>query len=103
MIDLTPIFNMIIALLAALAARYLVPWLRANTTAKQREHMMAWAKVAVAAAQQIYHQQDGSVRLQYALEFMEAQGFDIETESVRDVIESEVLKLHQGLVIGDDC
>lgn len=97
MIDLTPIFNLLIAVLAAVAARYLIPWLSANTTARQRENMLAWAKVAVAAAQQLYHQFDGEQRLQYALSLMEEQGFDIETSIVRDAIESEVLKLHQQL------
>ena len=102
MIDLTPVFNLVIAVLAALAARYLIPWLSANTTTKQREHLLAWARVAVAAAQQLYHQYDGERRLQYALGLMEEQGFDIETSAVRDAIEAEVLKLNQGLVSSDD-
>lgn len=97
MIDITPIINVLIALLAAVAMRYLVPWVRANTTDKQRKHLLAWAQVAVQAAQQLYHQCDGEIRLNYALELMEEQGFDVNTSSVRDAIEAEVLKLHQQL------
>ena len=33
MIDLTPVFNAVIALAAALATAFLIPWIRSKTTA----------------------------------------------------------------------
>ena len=102
MIDLTPIINAVIALLAALATAYLIPWIKAHTTAKQREDLLVWVDIAVSAAQQLYHQADGADRLQYALEVLEAKGFDIDDVAVQDAVEAAVLKLHQGLVKTDD-
>lgn len=102
MIDLTPIINAGIAVLAAIATAYLVPWLKSKTTANQREDLLAWVDIAVSAAQQLFHQFDGEKRLEYALGLLEVQGFDINDDAVRDAVEAAVLKLHQGLVKTDD-
>ena len=103
MIDLTPIINAGIAILAAIATAYIVPWLKSKTTANQREDLLVWVDIAVQAAQQLYYQADGAQRLNYALEVLEAKGFDIDDVAVQDAIEAAVLKLHQGLVKSDDC
>lgn len=103
MIDLTPLINAIIALLAAIILRYVIPWVNAQTTAKQRENVLAWVDVAVAAAQQLYYHLDGETRLQYALDFLKQKGFDVEDDVILDAVEAAVLKLHQGLVKNDDC
>ena len=42
MIDLTPIVNAMIALAAAVATAFLIPWIRSKTTAEQREDLLAW-------------------------------------------------------------
>lgn len=54
MIDLTPIINAAILLVAALVTTFLVPWIKANTDEKQREELLLWACVAVNAAEQLY-------------------------------------------------
>ncbi|MBR4855120.1 MAG: hypothetical protein IKU94_00650 [Bacteroidaceae bacterium] len=97
MIDITPLINVLIALFATVVASFVLPWVSVNTTAKQRENLVKWAEIAVAAAQQLYHQESGTDRLEYALELMESKGFNIDDGSVRDAIEAAVLKLHQGL------
>lgn len=102
MIDLTPIINAVIMILASIATAYFVPWLKSNTTAKQREDLLVWVDIAVMAAQQLYHQYDGAQRLDYALSLLEVKGFDINDDTVRDAVEAAVLKLHQGLVKTDD-
>lgn len=98
MIDLTPIINAVIAILAAVATAYFVPWLKSKTTANQREDLLVWVDIAVQAAQQLYYQADGARRLDYALGLLEAKGFDIDDAAVQDAVEAAVLKLHQGLV-----
>lgn len=102
MIDLTPLMNAIIAFLAAIILRYVIPWVNAQTNAKQRENVLAWVDVAVAAAQQLYYHLDGETRLQYALDFLKQKGFDIEDDVILDAVEAAVLKLHQGLVSDND-
>lgn len=97
MIDLTPFIKTAIFLLCCILMRYVVPWLKANTTAKEREDLLTWARIAVYAAQQLFYQEDGTVRLKYALELMEAKGFDINDSAVLDAVEAAVLKLHNSL------
>lgn len=102
MIDLTPIINAVIVILAAIAVRYVVPWIIENTDAKERENLLKWAEIAVYAAQQLYYQKDGAYRLEYALEVLEGKGFDIDDAAVRDAVEAAVLKLHSELVMVDE-
>lgn len=97
MIDLTPLINAAILLVAALIGAYLVPWLKSRTSAEQREDLLKWVDIAVAAAQQLYHQCGGDVRLKYALELLQSKGFDVNDSAVQDAVEAAVLKLHQQL------
>ena len=97
MIDLTPVMNAIIAILAALAVRYLVPCISAHTTEKRREDLLVWVDIAVRAAQQMFYQANGSERLEYVLDYLEDKGFDVDDQSVRNAIEAAVLELHQSL------
>ena len=100
-IDLTAVVSAVVALLGALTARYLLPWLQARTTAQQREHLLAWAEIAVSAAQQLYHQSNGERRLLHALGVLEEQGFDVDGEQVRATVEAAVLKLHKEMEYGN--
>ena len=96
-IDLTPLIEALIAALAAAAMYYFVPWIKSKTTASQREDLLAWVEIAVAAAQQLHYQSSGEQRLQHALKVLADEGFDINDRAVRSAIEAAVLKLHQEL------
>lgn len=97
MIDLTPIINVLILVVATLVSVYLVPWIKSKKTAEQTKDLMAWARIAVAAAQQLYYQLDGEARLDHALSVMREAGFDVDTIEVRNAIEAAVLELHNAL------
>ena len=97
MTDLTSILEAVIALAVTLITVFLIPWLRGKTTASQRENLLNWVEIAVAAAQQLYHHLDGAQRLDYALSVLSAQGFDIDSDAVLDAVEAAVLKLHRQL------
>ena len=100
MIDLTPIYNAIIALAAACVSAFVIPWLKRKTDEQEREELLRWVEIAVAAAQQLYHQAEGSKRLAYALEFLEEKGFTID-DTVVDTVEAAVLKLHEEMKHGN--
>lgn len=97
MIDLTDIFKALAYLLVAVASAFLVPWLKSKTTATERDELLKWVDIAVAAAQQLYHNSNGKDRLDYALSVLYDQGFDVNTSDVRNAVEAAVLKLHQQL------
>ena len=42
MTDLTPVFNAVIALLAALVTAFVIPWIKRKTTAQDREELLRW-------------------------------------------------------------
>ena len=100
MIDLTPIYNAIIALAAAFVSAFVIPWLKRKTDEQEREKLLRWVEIAVATAQQLYHQAEGSKRLAYALEFLEKKGYTID-DSVIDTVEAAVLKLHEEMKHGN--
>ncbi len=97
MTDLTPIINAAVALVAAMISAFVIPWLRRKTTQQDRETMLAWVEIAVTAAQQLYHNLNGSDRKEYVLQFLASKGYDISSKDVDNAIEAAVLKLHREL------
>lgn len=100
-IDITPVVNAVIALTATVVSAFLIPWIKSKTTAQQRSELVAWAKIGVAAAEQIYVGQGrGDEKKQYVLEFLKSKGFDLNEESVNNAIEAAVKQLNtEGLLI----
>ena len=101
MTDLTPVINAVIALAAALMSAFVIPWLRRKTTAEDRAEMLKWVEIAVAAAQQLYHQLDGAKRKAYVLNFLSEKGYTIEGPELDAAIEAAVLRLHRELEVGN--
>jgi len=97
MTDLTPIINAFIALIAALITAFVVPWIKRNTSEKDREELLKWVEIAVMAAQQLYHQLDGAKRKEYVMNFLFQKGYNVLSAEVDTAIEAAVLKLHQEL------
>jgi hypothetical protein len=102
MIDLTPLMNAITAVLAAVIVAYVIPWIKSKKTAEETKDLVAWADIAVAAAQQLFYQFDGETRLEHALGVMREAGFDVDTIEVRNAVEAAVLRLHSALVPTDE-
>lgn len=97
LIDLTPLFNAIIAILAAVITPRLVRWLNAKASAEELEHLYDWVKIAVAAAEQIYPRSAAESKKKYVLAFLEDHSFSVDTEAIDRAIEAAVLELHAGL------
>ena len=95
--DITSILEAVIALAAAAVTVFVLPWISSKTTAQEREDLLGWVDIAVAAAQQLYHQCSGQQRLDYALSVLEERGFNVEEGAVVDAVEAAVLKLHRQL------
>lgn len=90
MIDLTPVFQAIIALLAAFVTYKLIPWIKAKTTEKQQENLHAAARIAVFAAEQIFGSGQGTEKLDYARSALERAGYNVNTQLVSETIEEIV-------------
>lgn len=97
MTDLTPVINAFIALIAALITAFVVPWIKRNTSARDREEFLKWVEIAVAAAEQLFYSTQGAEKKKYVIQFLEEQGFTFSEEEINAAIEGAVLKLHRGL------
>lgn len=97
MIDITPIVNAVIALIAAMVSVFLIPWIKSKTTDAQRKELVEWAKIGVAAAEQLYKGQGrGEEKKQYVLEFLKSQGYTVDEEAIDAAIEAAVNQLNGG-------
>lgn len=86
MIDLTPIFQAVIALLAALVTYKLIPWIRSKTTQNQQEMMRAMVKTFVFAAEQIYGAGKGKEKLEYVKAALHEAGFDVNLDEIEAAV-----------------
>ena len=67
MIDLTPIFQAIVALVAVLITTRLIPWIQSKTTKNQQEALITAARIAVLAAEHVFGSGAGQEKLQSAI------------------------------------
>ena len=91
--DLSPIVQAVFALLAALITYKLVPWIRSKTTAQQQQVLDAAINVAVYAAEQLYGSGNGEKKLAYALKYLKAKGYNVDTQTVKNGVEAAVKAL----------
>lgn len=101
MIDLTPIIEAIMGLAVALILYVLIPWVKSQRSNEDIKELMAWVKIGVQAAEQLYKSNDGPEKKKYVLNFLETQGYHIDSAEIDSMIESAVLELHSALY-GDD-
>lgn len=102
MIDLTPVFQAIIALLAALVTYRLIPWIQSKTNENQQEALITAARIAVLAAEQVFGSGRGKEKFNYALAALKAAGFNIDGSIAIAAIEKAVRDLNLFKDIRDD-
>lgn len=76
-IDLTAIFQAILALLAAIITYKVIPWIKARTTSEQQSMLKAAVKTLVFAAEQLYGAGKGAEKLEFVIRQLEAQGYTV--------------------------
>lgn len=85
-IDLTPIIEALIGLLAAIVTYKLIPLIKANTTAKQRELLQVTVRTLVYAAEQIYGSGTGAKKLTYVQEQLRQRGFEVDMAEIEGAV-----------------
>ena len=86
MIDLTPIVQAVLAVLAALITAFVIPWIKAKATVQQRELLERGVKTAEVAAEQVYGSGWGRDKMRYAEEYLRKRGYTVDI----DLIEATV-------------
>lgn len=85
-INLTPILQALIGLLAALITYKLIPWIKSKTTAQQRENLSALIRVLVFAAEQLYGSGHGEDKLEYVCAQLREQGFEVNLPDIEAAV-----------------
>lgn len=95
-IDLTEIIIAIIALLMALAARYLIPYLEAKLGNERFENLKAVVVTAVKAAEMLYTEHGmGKEKKAYVMQYLNKKGYTVDLDTIDNLIESAVLDLNK--------
>ena len=94
-IDLTDVINAFLKLLAALVIYRLIPWLKANTSAKNQQLLAGAIRTAVYAAEQLYRTDQITDRLEYAMNWLKDCGYTVD----RARIEAAVREMQFGALI----
>lgn len=85
-INLTPILQALVGLLAALITARLIPWIRSHTTESQQRQMRAGVRIAIFAAEQIYGAGCGEEKMQAAVEYLHEMGFDVDVREIEAAV-----------------
>lgn len=94
MINLTYIFEAILALLAALITYKLIPWIKSKTTSEQQKMLDATVTSLVFAAEQMYGAGKGEEKLAFVLKGMEEKGFTADRVAVEAAVKMFTEALH---------
>jgi hypothetical protein len=91
------IAQLIIPIIGLIVTYLLVPYLKANTTQKQRDSIYFWVQLAVQAAEQIFSHVKGagSDKKEFVLEFLKEKGIKVSKEDLNILIEAAVLELNR--------
>lgn len=96
-IDITTVIEAVIALIGVIITAVIVPLIKGKTTAEQQAVMLAWVRVAVMAAEQIYHGSGrGKEKKEYVAAWLKAHNIIIDIAKIDALIESAVHELNKG-------
>lgn len=85
-IDLTPILQAVITIVAALVTYKLIPWIKARTSNEQQAYIKATIKTLVFAAEQIYGAGNGKEKHAYVVAALKERGFTIDPAAIEAAV-----------------
>ena len=85
-INLTPLIQAIIAVLAALITYKLIPWIKSKTTKQQQDNLQALVRVLVYAAEQIYGAGNGPEKLEYVCRELRERGYEVDLSEIEAAV-----------------
>jgi len=98
-INLTPILQALIGLLAALVTYRLIPWIKAKTTNEQQIYIRALVKAGVYAAEQIYKADGmGRYKMEYVKAFLQDHGYDVDVTEIEAAVSEYINAPVDGVV-----
>ena len=94
-IDLTALVTALIGVIAAIAARYAIPYLKEKWGEAKFNNVAKWVEIAVGAAEMIYKESGmGQQKKAYVIQFLNKKGFSVDYDTIDNLIENAVLELN---------
>lgn len=99
MINITPIVEAIIALIAVIITTRVIPYIKSKTSVHQQTEINGWVKIAVEAAEQIFKGQGrGKEKKDYVLSWLNNHSIALDEDTIDAIIESAVFKMKNGVI-----
>lgn len=100
-INIDLIVQVVIPIIGLVLTYVLVPYLKANTTQKQRESIYFWVSLAVQAAEQLFKHVEGAGadKKKFVLEFLNKKGIKVTKDELDILIEAAVLEINRNEII----
>ena len=92
-VNLTPLFEAIITVLAAIITTYIVPWIKGKLSEQQMTKIQNWVSIAVYAAEKLYGAGNGAEKLAYAESILRSKGIELDTDELKALIDSEIQQM----------
>lgn len=94
MVDLTLVFEAVIALLFSLITAFLIPYIRRRFGEEKFDEMLKWLNVAILAAENIFKESNmGENKKEYVKNFLSERGYNLDLDELDALIESQVYLL----------
>jgi hypothetical protein len=93
MVDLTGIFEALIALVSSVVTVFLIPWLKTKLTNEQLNKAHGIIQIGVFAAEKLYGAGKGDQKFKYVEDLLKAKKIKLDTMTLKAMIEAEVKKL----------
>ena len=81
-LDLTPLFQAVISLVAVLVTMFVIPYIKKKANAAELAEFHGWVKIAVAAAEQLYKVTEGEEKKQYVLDYLHSKGYSVDVDDL---------------------
>lgn len=85
-IDLTPLLQAIISLIAVIITIKVIPWIKTHTTAQQQILLNATVQILVSAAEQLYGAGEGPKKLAYVEAELAKRGLKLDTAAIEAAV-----------------
>lgn len=85
-IDLTPVLQALIGLLATIITVKVIPWIKSKTTEQQQILLFSTIQILVNAAEQMYGAGKGPEKMAYVKAELERRGFTVDVATIEAAV-----------------
>lgn len=90
----------IISIAGALVSAYVIPWIKANISAKDMDTIVFWVRFAVRCADQLFTPEQWEQKKQYVMQYIidkcSELGLKLSEVDINTLIEAMVNQIHHG-------